>query len=107
MKSIVLKGGFGIDRLALTETAAPEIGPRDILVGMKAASLNYVDFLLVKGALNPEISPPFIPVADGAGVVEEIGGEVRAYRPGGQGCDDLYPAVARRALHPGKLTVLR
>lgn len=82
MKSMVLEGGFGIDRLALTETAAPEIGPRDILVSMKAASLNYVDLLLVKGALNPEISPPFIPVADGAGVVEEIGGEVRAYRPG-------------------------
>jgi len=82
MKSIVLNGGFGIDKLVLTDTAPPQVGPEEILVRMKAVSLNYVDLLLVKGELNPEITPPFIPLSDGAGIVEKIGADVQAFKPG-------------------------
>jgi NADPH:quinone reductase-like Zn-dependent oxidoreductase len=45
-------------------------------------SLNYVDLLVVKGQLNPNLSLPYIPVSDGAGVVEQVGEEVTAFRPG-------------------------
>ncbi len=82
MKSVVLKGGFGIDRLILTDSPLPDVGPGTILVKMKAASLNYVDLLLVKGQLNPDIKPPFIPISDGAGIVEEVGRGVTDFKPG-------------------------
>jgi NADPH:quinone reductase-like Zn-dependent oxidoreductase len=82
MKAIVLKGGFGIGNLTLTSAPPPEVGPGTILVKMKAASLNYVDLLLVKGQLNPNITPPFIPVSDGSGIVEEVGPDIQGFKPG-------------------------
>lgn len=82
MKSVVLKDGFGIDKLTLTQTPSPKVAPGMILVKMKAVSLNYVDLLLVKGQLNPTIRPPFIPVSDGAGIVEEVGPDIKDFKPG-------------------------
>lgn len=82
MKTIVLKDGFGIDRLTLTQAPPPNVGLGMILVKMKAVSLNYVDLLLVKGQLNPNIRPPFIPVSDGAGIVEEVGSDIQDFKPG-------------------------
>ena len=82
MKSVVLKDGFGIDKLTITHAPSPDVGPGMILVKMKAVSLNYVDLLLVKGQLNPNIRPPFIPVSDGAGIVEEVGPDIKDFKPG-------------------------
>lgn len=82
MKTIVLKDGFGIDKLTLTQAPLPNVGLGMILVKMKAVSLNYVDLLLVKGQLNPDIKPPFIPVSDGAGIVEEVGPDIQDFKPG-------------------------
>jgi len=82
MKSIVLKDGFGIDNLVISDAPTPHVGPGMILVKMKAVSLNYVDLLLVKGQLNPNIKPPFIPVSDGAGIVEEVGPDINDFKPG-------------------------
>jgi NADPH:quinone reductase-like Zn-dependent oxidoreductase len=82
VKTIALEDGFGIDKLTLTHTPPPNVGLGMILVKMKAVSLNYVDLLLVKGQLNPNISPPFIPVSDGAGIVEEVGSDIQDFKPG-------------------------
>ena len=82
MKSIVLKDGFGIDKLTLTQAPLPKVGPGMILVKMKAVSLNYVDLLLIKGQLNPNIRPPFIPVSDGVAIVEEVGPDIKDFKPG-------------------------
>lgn len=82
MKSVVLKDGFGIDKLTLVDAPSPDVEPGMILVKMKAASLNYVDLLLVKGQLNPNIKPPFIPLSDGAGIIEKVGVDVVDFKPG-------------------------
>lgn len=84
MQSIILKDEFGIDKLTLIDSPKPHIGNNEILVNMKAASLNYVDLLLVRGEINPGISFPFIPLSDGAGVVEEVGSNVEDFVPGDQ-----------------------
>ena len=82
MKTIVLKDGFGIDKLTITHAPSPNVAPGMILVKMKAVSLNYVDLLLVKGQLDPNIKPPFIPVSDGAGIVEKVGPGIKDFKPG-------------------------
>jgi NADPH:quinone reductase-like Zn-dependent oxidoreductase len=82
MKAIKLSNGFGIENLQLTEQPKPKPAKGEVLVKIEAVSLNYVDLLVVKGLLNPNLSLPYIPVADGAGVVEEIGEEVTAFKPG-------------------------
>lgn len=81
MKQIVLNK-FGIANLTLQSVPKPAIGTGDILVRMKAASLNYVDLALVEGTLNPDLPLPIYPVADGAGIVEEIGPGVTGFKAG-------------------------
>jgi len=73
MKALVIKDSFGLDNLALVEQPRPEPGPGQVLLRMKAASLNYRDLLTVKGAYNPRQPLPLIPCSDGVGEVVALG----------------------------------
>ena len=68
--------GPSIDSLARREGPAPSAPRRgDILVRMRAASLNYLDLAVATGGY-PGIGYPLIPIADGAGDVIAVGDEV-------------------------------
>jgi NADPH:quinone reductase-like Zn-dependent oxidoreductase len=82
MKVIQLHNGFGINHLQLSEQSKPSPAAREVLVKLEAVSLNYVDLLVVKGLLNPNLPLPYIPVTDGAGVVEQVGESVTAFQVG-------------------------
>lgn len=82
MKAITLQNGFGIDCLQVVESLTPSPAIDEVLVKLQAVSLNYVDLLVVKGLLNPNLSLPYVPVCDGAGVVEQVGEAVTAFQPG-------------------------
>lgn len=82
MKYVMLKNSFGIEHFSIASGPVPQPGHDEILVRMKAASLNYVDLAVVTGKLDPAIRLPFIPVADGAGFVEVVGARVRDLRSG-------------------------
>jgi NADPH:quinone reductase-like Zn-dependent oxidoreductase len=73
---------FGIDHLALVDRETPRPGPGEVLVRLTAASLNYRDYLVVKGAYNPKLKRPMVPLSDGAGIVEETGAAVRRFKKG-------------------------
>lgn len=81
MKTIQLVD-FGINNLKTTEQSQPKPTETQVLVKIEAVSLNYVDLLVIKGLLNPDISLPYIPITDGAGVVEQVGKKVTAFEPG-------------------------
>jgi NADPH:quinone reductase-like Zn-dependent oxidoreductase len=82
MNIMQLQNGFGIHRLQQIEQAKPSPAAGEVLVKLEAASLNYVDLLVVKGLLNPNLLLPYIPVADGAGVVETLGTGVTEFQVG-------------------------
>lgn len=82
MKTIELCNSFGINHLQLSEQPKPNPTRSQVLVRLEAASLNAVDLLVIKGLLNPNLSFPYVPVADGAGVVEQVGSEVTAFQVG-------------------------
>lgn len=82
MKAVELQNSFGIENLALVERPEPQIGPREVLVAMKAVSLNYRDLLLVRGHYNPKQPLPIIPCSDGAGEVIAVGEKVTRVKPG-------------------------
>ena len=61
MKAVVIDGAFGLENLKVVERDVPAPGPGQVLVRMAAASLNYRDLLMVKGAYNPRQPLPLIP----------------------------------------------
>ncbi len=83
---------FGIDSLALVDRDSPHPGEREVLVRMAAASLNYRDYLVVKGVYNPKLKRPMVPLSDGAGVVEETGPGVTRFKKG----DRVAPIFMQR-----------
>jgi len=82
LREIVVEGGFGIENLTQRDVEIPMPGERELLVRMEAASLNYVDLAMIEGTLDPSLRSPFVPVADGAGVVEQVGLLVDEFRVG-------------------------
>ena len=69
MKSFLLKDGFGIENLSLEDTPEPKPGPGEVLVKMRAWSLNYRDLLVVRGVYAPKLSFPFQILSDGVGEI--------------------------------------
>ncbi|ABG50009.1 Alcohol dehydrogenase, zinc-binding [Trichodesmium erythraeum IMS101] len=68
--------------LVCTERPQPEPKFGEVLVKVKAVSLNYRDILMVKGAYNPHLPLPVIPCSDGVGEVVSVGEGVTKVKPG-------------------------
>ena len=73
---------FGIENLTLAEVDTPRPEYGQVLVRMRAASLNYRDYMVAKGLYNPKMKRPMVPLSDGAGVVEEVGPGVAQFKKG-------------------------
>lgn len=73
----------GIDSLVLREAPTPKPGRGQVLVKMRAASLNYRDLMVLTGRYARGAPlPDLVPLSDGAGEVAEIGPEVTRVKPG-------------------------
>jgi len=86
MRAVEIRGAFGLDNLILAERPDPRPGHGEVLVRVRAASLNYRDLLTVRGQYNPKQKLPLIPCSDGAGEVVEVGEGVTRVRPGERVC---------------------
>ncbi len=82
MKALALCDAFGLDNLRLLERADPEPLAHQVVVRVRAASLNYRDLLMVTGAYNPRQPLPLVPLSDGAGEVVAVGSAVRGLAVG-------------------------
>jgi NADPH:quinone reductase-like Zn-dependent oxidoreductase len=82
MKVFEIQKEFGIDNLTLTERPDPKPGPGQILLKLRAVSLNYRDLMVVTGRYVPRIPLPRIPVSDGAGEVVACGEGVSRVKVG-------------------------
>jgi len=76
MKVYEIQGSFGFENLKLADRPEPGPGPREVLVKMRAASLNYRDILTIGGGYNPRQPLPLIPCSDGVGEVIAVGNGV-------------------------------
>lgn len=83
MKVVEIQDAFGVENLAVSEREQPmPRGPGEVLLRMKAASLNYRDLLTVRGLYNPRQPLPLIPCSDGVGEVVETGPQVSRVKKG-------------------------
>ncbi|MFD7296307.1 NADP-dependent oxidoreductase [Streptomyces sp. NPDC059897] len=84
MKAITLNAYGGPETLRLTDLADPKVAPGEVLIRVRAAGVNPVDWKLAAGGLDPimETHFPLVPGWDVAGVVERVGFDVEEYAPG-------------------------
>ena len=73
---------FGLDRLTVAERDIPRPGVGQVLVRVRAWSLNYRDLMVIAGSYNPKMKLPAVPFSDCAGEVVEIGSGVTRVKTG-------------------------
>ena len=92
MKAYRLHEFAGPDAYRLEELASPTPGPGEVLVRIRAVSLNYRDLMISKGVYNPKLRLPLIPLSDGAGEVVVTGAGVTRFKPGERVAASFMPA---------------
>ena len=68
--------------VSIKELELPKILPQQILIKVKAASVNFPDLLMTQGKYQHKPDLPFVLGMEGAGVVEKIGSEVSKFKEG-------------------------
>jgi NADPH:quinone reductase-like Zn-dependent oxidoreductase len=93
MRAYVLKHYGGPEGSQLMDVPAPAPGPRDIVVAVRAAGLNPVDFKFRQGKLRAILRPklPFVLGNELAGEVIAVGSDVKRFRVG----DRVFARVAK------------
>ncbi|KAF7165493.1 hypothetical protein CNMCM5623_009615 [Aspergillus felis] len=72
----------GFDSLNFKEAPVPKCGENEVLVKLRAASLNYRDLIIPKGMYPFPLDLPVVPGSDGAGEVVEVGSKVTQFKKG-------------------------
>lgn len=85
-----LSESFGLDHLAKGERPEPEAGPGEVVLAMRAASLNFRDTLVVEGGYGPRVKLPLIPLSDGVGEVVAVGEGVARLAVGDRACPMFF-----------------
>jgi len=77
VKALLCREYGPIDRLRVEEVPSPRAGPNEVVVEVRASSLNFPDALLVQGLYQVKPPLPFSPGMELAGVVTQVGAGVR------------------------------
>ena len=86
MKALVIHEHGPLENLTLTQVADPVPQPGQVLVDVKAASVNFPDLLVIGGTYQNLPARPFSPGKDLAGVVAAVGAGVTEFKPGDRVC---------------------
>ncbi|MFD9728896.1 NADP-dependent oxidoreductase [Streptomyces sp. NPDC059072] len=91
--AVISQYGQVRDVVRVTEAPVPAVGPRDVLIEVRAAGVNPVDHLIVKGFMSAgEPTEPLVIGNELAGVVTEVGSEVTRFAVG----DEVFTRVDPR-----------
>ena len=82
MKILHCKEYGPVENLVWEDVDSPEPGENEVLVSIKAAALNFPDYLIVQGLYQFKPDLPFAPGNEGAGVVKKIGKNVTRFKEG-------------------------
>lgn len=82
MRALVVRAYGPFDSHALEEVPEPAAGPGEVVIDVRAMSVNFPDILMVEGLYQHRPDPPVIAGFDCAGVVREVGQGVTRVTPG-------------------------
>lgn len=82
MKKLHCKEFGPVENLVWEEAESPEPGDHEVVVSIKAAALNFPDFLIVQGLYQFKPELPFAPGNEGSGVIKKVGKSVTRFREG-------------------------
>jgi NADPH:quinone reductase-like Zn-dependent oxidoreductase len=92
MKSYQVNLGAGLDGLLVKEHDISLPGPREVLVRVRACSLNFRELMiLIRGYYPLPIRPDVVPVSDGAGEVVAVGEGVSRAKVGDRVAGAVFP----------------
>lgn len=107
MKAILSHTPGPPSTLKLENIDKPIPGPKDVLVKINIAALNFFDSLIIEDLYQFKPPRPFSPAAEMAGTIESVGSEVSAFKPGDRvcgyntsGCAREYITIRPDALSP-------
>ncbi len=89
MKVAAVKSPGGLDRIAIEERPRPTPGAGEVLIRVRASSLNFHDFAVVAGMIPT--ADGRIPMSDGAGEVTAVGPGVTAWTVGDRVLSLFFP----------------
>ena len=82
MKILHCKEYGPIENLVWEDIESPTPGDDEVTISIKAAALNFPDFLIVQGLYQFKPELPFAPGNEGAGVVKRVGKNVKKLKEG-------------------------
>ena len=111
MHAWLCENPVGVDALNWTEIPTPTPKAGEVLIEIKAASLNFPDLLIVQNKYQMKPALPFVPGSEYAGIVQAVGEGVKHLQvgqavaclsgTGGFGSHTLAPAALCMPLPPG------
>src|SRR6266853_1695558 len=96
---------FGsVDGIVLRSSEDPRPGPKEILMRVRASSLNYRDLMVLKGGGRGPTKLSVVPLSDGAGEVAAIGDGVTRVKIGDRIAGCFHPRWFGGPIKPDYLT---
>ncbi|MCH7958867.1 MAG: NADP-dependent oxidoreductase [Candidatus Hydrogenedentes bacterium] len=92
MRAVIMTEYGGPEVMRVEDIAEPEMGAGDVMVDVRAAALNPIDFKIRNGDMKQamKFDMPLTMGFEMAGVVREVGSDVTKFKPG----DEVYARVA-------------
>jgi NADPH:quinone reductase len=82
LKALLCKQFGPPESLVLEDVPSPTPGPGEVVVSIKAASVNFPDVLIIQNKYQFKPPLPFSPGSELSGVVKEVGAGVTTVKPG-------------------------
>jgi alcohol dehydrogenase len=91
MRAVLFHEHGGVEKLRVETLAEPVCGPKDVVLAVRAVSLNGFEPMILQGTTALRTPFPMIPGGDAAGEIVEVGGEVEGWAVGDR--VGFYPMV--------------
>ena len=101
MQTYRLEGFGDIEKLSVREAPLPEPGPNQILVRVRATSLNRRDTMILNGTYPLTPHADIVPLSDGAGEVVAVGDGVTRFAVGDRVTGSYFARWIDGRMHPG------